>query len=565
MYFVLFLLLSILPISAYQSSMTSTGNGLHWVNPVIPLAIQANTTDMNSVTARNIILKSINEWNSTSSAKINVASSSINEVRFVSNFPYGSAVLGVTEISFNNAGSIQKASVLLNDDHFFQANPGFYTFGQAYLGDVVTHELGHLLGLSHSEVLNSTMFYSSFSGQSSLASDDKSGVRALYDGGYGTISGYVKGGKSIGVLGVHVQAISRNTGEASGAISDEQGYFQISGLNLNDTYYIYTSPVKNPESLPGYFANVQDKFCPGSYVGSFFSACGRENDGKPTGITLTEKFSSVDIGTVSINCGLRSDQEYDSQKVQENSASVMMYDFGSEFKNQKALVGWFRSSLNGWSDYDTFQIDLRNLTNLSGNQKYLKVALVSYPFGTQLQYEMTVKHNNNPVPAATRKMEKSSVTKTYETDFFAFLPLSLSAGQNFFEVNIKAQKLLSPYETFPAFKKFTNEQHLPFLMVASLYELRPEGMRPLLDNEANWSDNEACLDAPYTYSVARTESTTSESSTSKTADQTVAAAGCGTIEPPGNGPGSSLPLMSAGFLFALLASTLFKSRKKFLS
>lgn len=565
MQFVLFLLLSILPVSAYQSSMTSTGNALHWVNPVIPLAIQTNTTDMNAATARNIILKSINEWNSTSSAKINVASSSINEVRFVSSFPYGSAVLGVTEISFNNAGSIQKASILLNDDHFFQSNSGFYTFGQAYLGDVVTHELGHLLGLSHSEVLNSTMFYSSFSGQSSLASDDKSGVRSLYDGGYGTISGYVKGGKSVGVLGVHVQAISRNTGEASSAISDDQGYFQISGLNLNDTYYIYTSPVKNPESLPGYFANVQDKFCPGSFVGSFFSACGRENDGKPTGITLTEKFSSADIGTVSINCGLRSDQEYDSEKVQQNSASVLMYDYGSELKNQKALVGWFRSSLNGWSEYDTFQIDLRNLTYLGGNPKYLKVSLVSYPFGTQLQYEMTMKHNNNPVPSATRKMEKSSVTKTYETDFFAFLPLSFSPGQNFFEVNIKAQKLLSPYETFPAFKKFTNDQHLPFLMVASLYELRPEGMTPILDNEANWSDNEACLDAPYTYKVARTESTSSESSTSQMADQTAAAAGCGTIEPPGNGPGSSMPLMTAGFLFALLASTLFKSRKKFLS
>lgn len=565
MQIVLFLLITILPVSAYQSSLTTTGSELYWANPSIPVAIQTNTTDMGSATAKNIILKSINEWNGTTSAKINVTDSSNNQIRFVSNYPFGSAVLGVTQISFNNAGAIQKASILLNDDHYFHSTQAIYSGGQAYLGDVVTHELGHLLGLSHSEVLNSSMFYSSYAGQNTLSADDKSGVRALYDGGYGTISGYVKGGNSTGVLGAHVQAISRNTGEASSAISDEHGYFQISGLSLNDTYYIYTSPIKNPDSLPGYFSNVQDKFCPGKYVGSFFSACGREYDGKPTGITLSESFSSVDIGTVSINCALRSDQEYDSQKVQQNYSSVTMLEYGSEQKYQKAFVGWFRSSQKEWSLDDNFKIDLRSFGNLSGNPKYLKVALVSYPFGTQLEYQMSVKQNDNLIAAASRKMEKSIITKTYETDFHSFLPLSFSTVQNVFEVNIKARKLTSPYETFPDYKLFTNDQHLPFMIVASLYEDGPSGMKPLLDNEANWSDNEACLDAPYTFSVSRTLNRESESATSAVNDQSVAAAGCGTIEPPSDGPGSSLPLMSAGFLFALLASSLFKSRKKFLS
>jgi predicted Zn-dependent protease len=240
--------------------MTPSGAELFWANPNVPVKISTNTTDLSAVQTVNIISDSMNQWNQNSPAQILNSSSSTNKIEFVSDFPYGSAVLGLTELSYNSNGAIQKASILLNDDYTFKANPGLYGAGEVYLGDVVTHEIGHLFGLSHSEVLNSSMFYSSYSGQSSLSSDDKSGIRAKYGQNYGTITGFVKGGSSIGVLGVHVQAISRKTGESIGAISDETGSFVVSGLDLNDTYYIYTSPIKNPNSLPGYFANVQNEF-----------------------------------------------------------------------------------------------------------------------------------------------------------------------------------------------------------------------------------------------------------------------------------------------------------------
>lgn len=547
---------------AHQASLTNTGKELHWVNPSIPISIQTNTTDMTATRALNVIMNSINQWNMASSAQISVVSSSKNEVRFVSNFPYGSAVVGVTEISYNPAGAIQKAVVLLNDDHYFRSEPGMYGLGQYYLGDVVTHELGHLLGLSHSEVLNATMFYSLFSGQSTLAADDKSGVRARYDYGNGTITGYVKGGQSVGVLGAHVQAISRNTGEAISAISDENGYFEITGLDLNDTYYIYTSPVKNPESLPGYFSNVQSNFCPGTYVGSLFSPCGRENDGKPQGITLTESQPFVDVGTVTINCGLKTDQEYDAQKIQNNSSSVLMYDYGVERRKEKAFTGWFITNKDEWSQSDKFLIDLSQFTSLSGNQKYLKVSLVSYPFGTQLEYAMDISQDGMPV--VSKKLEKSLVTQTYQTDFQVLLPLSFSPVQNKFEVSVKAKKLQYVSETFPSSGTFSSDRHLPFLIVASLYENGPFGMTPLIDNQVNLSDNEACLDAPFTFPMEKTRSPATEDKFVGS-DQTMASTGCGTIEPPGNGPGSSLPLLATGFMLAALASSLLKSRKKFLS
>lgn len=567
MQLILVFLFSTITAFAYQSSLSATDNELHWASPVIPMAIQNETSDMASITAKNIILSSMNEWNQSTSAKVNVVSSSSNTIKFVPNFPYGSAVIGVTEISFNNSGSISKANIFLNDDYYFHSTPGMYPAGQVYLGDVVTHELGHMFGLSHSEVLNSTMFYSSFSGQSVVSPDDIAGIRAKYDN-FGSISGFVKGGSSVGVLGAHVQAISRNSGEAIGVISDETGYFRISGLDLNDTYYLYTSPVKNSDSLPGYFANTQDNFCPGSYVGSMFSACGREHDGKPTPIALTDTDPDIDVGTISISCGLRSDQDYDYQKLQTSFQTLTILDYASEQRTEKAFTGWFRkTSSTSWSAYDVFKIDL-SAYPVSGTSKYLKIALASFPFGSLLEYEMTVKKNGAVVGSSSRGLTYSSTTETYNTDFYSYLPLSTSTSQNVFEVSIRSRKLSSSYasQTFPSVLKFTSDQHMPYLLMASVYENTPAGLTALTDTQANWSDNEACLDAPFTYAVSKAKETTGAASSTADQDQTVASsAGCGTIEPPRNGPGNSFPLMTAGFLLVLLASSLRKSRKNFLS
>jgi Matrixin len=565
MYFVCLFILFVLPSWAYQASLNSSGNELFWANPSIPVSIQTNTSDMTSALARDIIVLSMNEWNQSGEAKVNLVSASNNEIKFVPNYPYGSAVIGVTEVSYNTSGAIQKASILLNDDFYFHSSPGLYPAGEVFLGDVVTHELGHLFGLSHSEVINSSMFYSSFSGQSSVASDDKSGIRSKYDSSFGNITGHVKGGNSIGVLGVHVQAISRNTGESISAISDENGFFKIGGLDLDDSYYIYTGPVKNPDSLPQYFSNVQDKFCPGKYVGSFFSPCGREFDGKPASISLREEAPSVDVGTVSINCGLRSDEQYASRKLQAAFSPLTILDFGLDGRTEKAFVGWFRkTTANTWSTSDTFKIDLTDYSSLS-SQKYLKVALVSYPLGTLLEYEMSVKQNGSLVSTASRALSYSSLTETYNTDFSSYLPLHPSGTQNVFEVSIRAKRLSTTYaaQTFPSFSQFTSDEHLPYLVVASLYENTQDGLRPVFDSEAILSDNDSCLDAPFTFAVKKTES--AGESFSSAEDQTIPTAGCGTIEPPQDGPGTSVPLMTVGFVLSLLASSLVKTRKKFLS
>jgi hypothetical protein len=507
----------------------------------------------------------MNQWNMSSVAKVNSVSASHNEIKFVSNSPFGPAVLGVTEVSYNSQGAIQKATILLNDDYQFRSTPGIYPGMQVFLGDVVTHELGHLFGLSHSEVLDSSMFYASYSGQSTVSFDDQTGIRHKYDSSFGKISGSVRGGGNIGVLGAHVQAISRKTGKASAVVTDENGEFELGGLDIEDTYYLYTSPVKKLDSLPGNFSNVQDRFCPASYVGSFFSKCGSEFNGKPQGISITSDVPQVDVGIITINCNLKTDVDYNSQKLNSTFAPMRIFSFdpGRIEKVEQAFVGWFRSpSVTTWSDPDRFEIDYSSLTT---NNLFVKISLVSFPLGTQLEYQIDIKNNIQHFALGENSLEYSSLTNTYNPDYEIFVPISTDGANNIFEIGISSRKLGSSYlaSTFPAFATFSSATDLPYLLITSLWQNQGGVMTPIVNSEPILSDNAACLDAPFTYAVTKTKDLSGNSPL--TNDQMAAAAGCATIGPPGSGPGTSLPLLTLGFILSLMASSLFKSRKNFLS
>lgn len=556
------LLLFISGAYAHQTSMTVGGRALFWPDPNVPIYINANTSDLAPATVTSIIQNSLDQWNSTGAVTISTATASANEIRFTTDFSlYGSAVIGITEISYNQAGAIGKAVVLLNDNYTFTNQTSSFGAGSIYLGDVVTHELGHFMGLSHSEVLSSSMFYTSFPGQSTISSDDRSGLIQKYLGSVGSITGKVQGGNHVGVLGVHVQAISRTTGESVGTITDESGNFTMKGLNLDDTYYIYTSPLKHIESLPGYFSNVQKEFCPGTYTGSFFSACGREYEGFPQGITLKTGNESVDIGVVTINCGLKANEDYSYEKLQSSFGPVTIWDSSESSVREKAFVGYFnKMSGSSWTSWETLHLDLSGISTAVARD--LKINFLSHPFGNQLEYEMRILKNS--VAIGTSTISNSLALGTYNTDMSQFIPLSLSSSSNVFDIQVRARKLgtsMIPL-TFPSPSLFTTDSHLPYLLIVGLWD----GATPLFNTSAYLSDNESCLDAPFTYKVQQSQSSSSESALSGQSDAGVGAGSCGTIEPPDRGgPGSSFPLMVLGFVLALLTGHLGKKSKNFLS
>lgn len=562
-----FLFLFSSSLLAHQNSVTSSQREIKWNYTNIPLRIINNSASLPA--SGSLIEAAMAEWNGVSSFKIQKVSTSNNQIKFSNDFSmYGSAVVGVTEVNYNSSGVINSASILLNEQHYdFTSTPGMALGNQIYLKDVVTHELGHFIGLAHSEVLNSTMFYSTFPGQSELAADDEAGIRNKYESGHGKIYGYVKGGNQIGVLGVHVQAISRARGEAISGISDENGYFEIGGLDLNDTYYLYTSKLKNLEALPGYFANVQSEFCPASYVGSFFSACGRQNDGLPQGINITSTQKSVDVGVVSINCTMRSQEDYNYEKLQSSFSALPIFDYAQEPRWEKSYVGFFRQSELSTVTYtasDKFEVDLSSVASPSG--KTFRLRLISQIMGNPLEYHMVVKKNGSQISGSPFQRSTNSPEGTFKLDLAATVALSATASTNIFEIEIKARKLSSSYAAYsiPDVLNFGSEQNLPYLLVMDVQS----GGSLLLDTGAELSDNFSCLDAPFTYPVKKSTAISEETSATASGqgEAAVVAASCATLRPPsGPGPGSFSLVFAFGFFCSLLLSRFVKRNKNFLS
>ncbi len=564
-----FLLILILNFAwAHQSSKTVTDKDLKWNYSIIPIRIE--DTNTSGINAYQIIQESIQEWNNASALEISPSSNASNHIKFSNDFSiYGSAVIGITEVSYGTTGVINTATIILNEDHYnFKDTPGIAFGNTVYLKDVVTHELGHLLGLGHSEVLDASMFYANFPGQSDLSDDDVAGIRHKYSSGLGKVSGYIQGGHKVGVLGVHVQLISRSSGKIVSGISDETGYFEIGGLNLNETYYLYTSPLKKTEAISTHYSNVQSEFCPSSYLGSFFSPCGRQSDGLPQGINLSSDVPEIDLGVITINCSLRTQADYTFEKLQSSFNPITIFDYAKDQKNEKSYVGFFRSdelTETSFTQDDHFIIDLSGVSLPAG--KVLDLKLISQPLGHPIEYEMEVHHSGTEISGSPFKMETISPAGTLKLDVNASKALSVNPSQNIFELKIKARKLSYDYAydeagfAIPDFQNFASKTHYPYLIIASL----KQGLTPILDTGSVLSDNASCLDAPFTYAVKKTNDQSLDATTAPDSEGALAAA-CATIDlGDGPGPGNFMMLLSMGFLFSLFALSLVKRAKNFLS
>ncbi len=122
-----------------------------------------------------------------------------NQIKFYpsgwQNLPFvpPTSALAVTISTYNQEGKILDADIFINGEYFSWGVVN--SDGESGVHDmqnVITHELGHFLGLDHTseslsepdpELLNATMFYASFPGQTTnqtLENHDEWGIRHLY-------------------------------------------------------------------------------------------------------------------------------------------------------------------------------------------------------------------------------------------------------------------------------------------------------------------------------------------------------------------------------------------------
>lgn len=225
------------------------------------LAVHAAFQAWASVPTANV------RFNYLGPAAINtVGQDSVNLVSFGdTTFPMGSGTLAVTLNYFSSqTGITNEADILFNPNQLWSTSG---ESGRYDLQSIMTHEIGHFLGLDHSGMISSVM--SPFGlptqiDQRTLQYDDVAGISEIYPAGspsVGRISGTVTSGGQP-VKGAHVVAVdSAGTAHVS-TISSSDGAYTIRFLPPG-AYRVYAEPLDNPVaegSLGGFYAGLNTNF-----------------------------------------------------------------------------------------------------------------------------------------------------------------------------------------------------------------------------------------------------------------------------------------------------------------
>lgn len=583
--FILWSLVIALSAMAHTSNKADTGQELFWPSNSLNLRIGSGSKSLTGSQIQITLQNSLNQWNPASNAKIQINGASRNSLSFTQNSDiFGSGVVGVTQISYGTSGNITQADIILNERNYtFTLTPSDTLGSTVYLGDVLTHELGHFVGLSHSEVLESTMFYSAFRGQATLSEDDRSGVRAKYNGSPQVIQGRVAGGRNVGVFGAHVIAFSAIDGSVEAStITEESGAFVLTGLRPDKTYYLYVTRLKSGGNISSEYRSVQSNFCPGVFVGSFFQGCSEYEKGLPQPIHLSYG-ETEDVGTVSIQCSTSVPVDYFSNKVASPKQNFDLFASTSgSSSNQQAMMGVILSSevpLTTYQKVDEVIADYRDLSLSGLSSPFLKVGLNVTQIGSPIDVYFVVTRADGVktyIPTEPQRFYVQNLTNPDNLpltdnstlmpifDFSKNVPLSPAASNNSFKIEIYARKMrsLDQIMTFPGTAEFLSTKDWPYLLTMSIGSMVGMSEGYLLEDRSS-SDNQSCLDAPFTYSVKKSQVSASTASS----NEENASASCGTITPPpsNNGQGGMMVTILLGFSLTAIASILSKSRKYFLS
>ena len=550
---------------AYVISRGISKSFIKW-NNATTINYYLNTTNDDGLSdneVTTIVNNSKSEWSDHSQINISVVNTNSqpqngrNDI-FFSSDPYyfsGSGIVGLTLVSFReDSGSILETDIVLNEIHSFRDRgvlldkfPSEY-----FLGNVVTHEFGHSLGLSHSEVHRSTMFYKLAHGQAGIDNDDRSGVNHHYPmSSYsGSISGKTFGSANmIGIFGVQVQAISASTGKIVGAaLSEEDGYFTISGLPQNDQYYLYLSPLKVLSSIPTMYTDVRKNFCNSNtdFRGSFYSSCFSGDRGLPMGIDLTPSNKNVDVGSISIKCGLDIPVEYFLAK---GGGKYVLDSVDVQGNAGNAFVGFFSDSEVINNESDNVEIDLRFI-NIPSNDLYLDIKIIHQSLFSELKLNMDVTFFDNTSINYPLGVGFDGVIynteKNADLDIHTRLLLdSVDFSKNIFQLSINPRvfedywtegdipfpdnsiQVSNFFQEFPTMK----DNHKFYFLIANISQKNPDGTYTVINTKKyNLSDNKNCPDAPASYVVKASLYKESATPVEVVSGDDPLAIACGTID-----------------------------------
>jgi hypothetical protein len=557
-------------LDAFVFTESSYGDRIKW-NTSAGIKLYYNSQNSSGISDGNItsaISSSVNSWNITSgmftpTSTTTTVQNGRNEIYFSSNSAFfsGVGVVGVTQVSYREEdGEIVEADIILNDNYGFSDDPK----DSNYIGNALTHELGHLLGLGHSQVKRSSMFYKLGIGQHQLETDDTHGLKKLYGISENTasISGKVIGGKSLfPVFGAHVQLFSITKGEfVAGQVADLNGQFSFTGLDSLDQYHIYVEPIKNLSSLHSYYSSVRKNYCQSfaNYRGAFYTSCESSKRGLPVAIHFS-KTLNVDVGNITIRCGLEVPTSYLSSR-------DSVFELKSETSNfSYSYVGYFTKKEIDDAKEDVVEIDLSGLS-IPSSQYYLQINLVTHQLFSPLKLKLEAERNAliydfdfDPV------YENLHLDGSPNLDLSKKIQLSTVASQNIVTLTITPSDV-NDYiadtgdflieDLFPSSLEYLDTSYF-YLLTAHLvkYDSLSGTYSNVLLPTTDFRDNSFCPEAFSTYTTTpytTTKSSLAQALKAKKEDSLLG--GCGSMMllgghggPPSSGQGGIL-----AFLFGLI-------------
>jgi len=563
---------------SYVISKSESGNDLKWNLPsdelvlyVNPIPVGNNTEGINATDVMSILNDSIGEWNAYTPFDLKaVYTTSIpatkNKMFFTSSTSYfGAGVVAVTEISYNvETGSIASADIIINESVYnastFTKDETVSSNLNAYLGDVFTHELGHFLGLSHSEVIGSSMIYSIFKNQHTVHSDDYSGVLDIYGKTIhaGELKGRIVGGNVTPVFGSHVMLMSAIDGKVlQSQLSKEDGSFHFKNLPLDGSYYFYIAPTKKQSSISDYYSTAVNAFCEQkSYRASFFTKCGPRSKGRPQSFELTNTDSIINVGDITIRCDQNLDAEYLGKK---NEIDERELELNSNLTDTSQVhIGMFSEAeiaLGAGGSGDIYTLDLRSVDfgdSIPSNYK-LKLELLAAGIGSAFDFYVEVKRSGEA--GFTGYYSSVDETDKKVTDITILLNLA-SASNNLFTIKV-FPVILEPeekYEIFSSITNLTNEISL-YTLNTQVGSYNGAEFVPMKNHSSeSYDDNASCSEGSVDYiTQAYTPLSINNASQDEIKEGPIAGLSCATIDiDNSSGPGGSGMSFIVGFLMMLL-------------
>jgi hypothetical protein len=284
--FIFFILLLSQIAAAYTRITTSSGQNPKWSSMPISYWINekglpgiSNGSDMAAVQAsfrtwENIQTASIQFTYKGTTPAATVGRDGQNVVTFIdTSAPLGSSIIAATFSFFKTENGR-----LLFDESDIAVNPSmdFSASGETNKFDiqsVLTHEVGHLLGLDHAGLISSVMVpfgAPSQLDQRTLAYDDIAGVIEIYPNpstlpATGQIRGMIQADAGP-IFGAHVVAVDSNGTAVVSTLSQRDGSYVLRFVPP-DTYRVYAEPLDGPVTKQnlgggsnGFFSSIKTNF-----------------------------------------------------------------------------------------------------------------------------------------------------------------------------------------------------------------------------------------------------------------------------------------------------------------